>query len=293
MSQETERKGILLFVDTDIFLDAVFSNHGKAVLEGLMKVLDGNEVFLLLPEVIQMEILEGFNLWRTDLLKTVQGNLETVKILGFKEAAASPSKTGVNNKGSKDSNADLVDGLIKDHRKSLIKTISEFYISMLSDLNKVFSHKNTEVIPLDDDSILQGMKRSLLKKAPHTNREKRTESQHTKDVDCIAFESLVSALKKKDAESTGHLAICVRDRDYHGDNGDLHQDITLEISMFDPVHYADLYSMFEKELTIQIIENKTAQSVEEEGLTLSPRSGVDSSDDAISKPTGSNLLHEL
>jgi hypothetical protein len=100
------------------------------------------------------------------------------------------------------------------------------------------------------------MRRSLLKKSPYTKIEKITESAHTKDVDCIAFETLVAFYKKQTSKrNKDALIMCVSDKDYFSIDGVLHDDLKKDINV-ETKCYKTLSEMLEKEFKAQIGSKK-------------------------------------
>lgn len=278
----------LLFIDTNIFIDGIFSNSGNQILEELIKKLNDKKIVIILPEIIKMEIFNKFEEMKKGLIEKAENNLSIEKILGIDDNVKSKRKES--NAGK---NAKTIDGIIEKDRKKLINSINEFYKSMSTTISKLFNHKNTKIIELTDKLLLSGMRRSLLKIAPFTNTNKTGESAHTKDADCIAFESLIFHLKANNSKSKNSLIICVSDKDYHSKDGNLHTDISNDLKNFKFKSYKDLPSMFVNEFSDIQIETKqeTKKPTGNEVLTLAaPTSGIEQSSIAVKQNmSGSNL----
>lgn len=276
-------KKTLVFIDSSALVETIKGNFSGETLKEIIKLLNGNKLLLLIPEVTKTEIIEEANNLKDDLVKRVEGNLIINKILGIPEQQVQ-NETKKKKKEIRESNADLIDNLTKNNREVLIKNITDFYESISADLEKIFKHRNTEIIPLTDELIIAGMRRSLLKKAPYTGKDKSNESQHTKDTDCIAFESLTSFLKSLEIKKISHLAMCVRDKDYNSKDGKLHDDILVDISYLNPKYYEGLPQMINAEFKIKIGTEQLQKVTEgEEKLTLaSESSGIDYSSSSSS-----------
>ena len=244
-----------IFIDTNLFIDAVTSNEGENILGSIIKQLNKKSVKIVLPEVIKAEILTQYTYWKNGVIESVKGNLTTLNILGIKEGLTETDKKNrKKNKG--ETEAEKIDSVIEPHRKAMIKKIEGRYKSITKKIEQVFKHKNTKIVKLTDQILLAGMKRSLLKKSPYTKTEKITESAHTKDVDCIAFETLVAFYKKQGSKpSKNTLIMCVSDKDYFSNEGTLHDDLKKDINI-DTKCYKTLPDMLDKEFKAQINSKK-------------------------------------
>lgn len=280
MAKKTLSKKFL-FVDTNIFIDALTSNHGEQVIDELAKKLTESKIVLILPEVIKMEIITQYSSWEKDILEKAEENLSVESILGIRDTTGNGKKK--ERRG--ETEAKKIDDIISPDRKRLLEKIKGHYKVVSDDIEKVFGHKNTKVIDLTDQLLFAGMKRSLLKKSPYTRSDKATENAHTKDMDCIAFESLLSFISLQDEKkSKGNLVMCVSDKDYVSKSGDLHDDLKRDIGKFSKYsRYGSLIDMLKGEFKVEIgSKNKNVPTAREEGFTLSPKTGVvDSSADAL------------
>lgn len=240
-----------IFIDTNLFIDAVTSNEGENILSTIIKQLNKRSVKIVLPEVIKAEMLTQYAYWKDGVIENVERNLTTMSILGIKEGLTETDKKNKKkNKG--ETEAEKIDSVIEPHRAGMIKKIEGHYKSITKKIEQVFRHKNTEVVKLTDQILLAGMRRSLLKKSPYTRAEKITESAHTKDVDCIAFEALVAFYKKQTNKSTkSAMIMCVADKDYFSTDGILHDDLKKDIKI-ETKCYKTLPEMLDKEFKAQI-----------------------------------------
>lgn len=266
-----------IFIDTNLFIDAVTSNDGENILNSVLKQLAKKNTQFILPEVIKMEILTQYHYWKDGVVNSIKINLETKKILGINEALTDTEKK--NKKKQKgETEAEKINSVIEPYRKEMVKKIEEYYKSTSKKIDQIFKHKNTKIVALTDQILLAGMKRSLLKKAPYTRVEKATESAHTKDVDCIAFETLVVFCKKNtDEHKKDVLILCVSDRDYFSSDGKLHIDLIKDIKI-ENKNYRSIIEMLEKEFKIKIesrkfkkakgLENKTGSLAGSNGLLI-------------------------
>lgn len=284
-----KKRNKLLFVDTNIFLDAITSDFSVSIIKSFCEILDNNKVEFILPEVIKVEIITQYQYWKNDIVRIVEKNLSTENILGIEDTTDKNSKK---NQNKRESEIGIIDDLIKNDRNDVVAKIKKHYETVIQSLEKLFTHKNTKNIRLDYHLLLEGMKRSLLKKSPSTRTEKSTESAHTKDVDCVAFESLISYLESR-KESDDFLIICVSDKDYLSDDGKLHNDIESDLSQLSHSHYQDLLIMLEKEFQLNIATEDSQENMDkgEESLTLSPKAGIiEGSSESISQEKLSSSL---
>lgn len=251
-----------IFIDTNLFFDIMTSNNGENVLDAILAQLSKNNIKFILPEVIKVEIFTQYNSWKSSVIESIKINLETKKILGIKDALTDTEKKK-NKKQKGETEAEKIDSLIEPHRKKIVKKIEEHYQLILKKSDNVFKHKNTKILTLTNQILLAGMKRSLLKKAPYTKSEKQTESAHSKDVDCIAFETLVTFCKKVTNEKKKNVLImCVSDQDYFSSDGKIHFDLIKDIGIGNK-SYQSISVMFNKEFQINIEaqeENKGTKS---------------------------------
>lgn len=238
MVKKTTQKNYI-FIDTDVFLNTIVGNSSNDSLEKLSTELNKKKIFLILPEVIIKEIKKEFDNWKIDFFKKTEENLTTKKILGIQEQLTDKPKK---NNPTEITNIDLIDGLLKEKRNNLFLELREFYENLSKKFNLILENKNTKIIPLTDKLVLSGIKRSLLKKAPCTRSDKTKENAHTKDIDCIAFESLVSFLNKEKG-SKNNLFLCVKDSDYRQSSGELCFDISEDLKKFNLKDYKTIESM--------------------------------------------------
>lgn len=248
-----------LFIDTDVFFDAMTSNSSKEILNKLNNKLDDKNTFLILPVVILKEIEKLFENWKVDFFKKTEGNLTVKKILGIEEQL-----TNSNAKQKKRSyellNSDLIDKLIKEKRDNLLAEIKQFYADLSKKFDLILKHKNTIIIELTDELVLNGIKRSLLKKAPYTRNDKITENAHTKDVDCIAFESLLFYLNNENKVGTkDNLSLCIKDSDYRKLDRTLCEDISSDLKKFSLKDYETIELMLNDSSRVVSKTKKTEQ----------------------------------
>ena len=237
-----------------------------------------------------MEIITQYTSWKDGVTENIKGNLTTKKILGIEDLTEKDRNRKKKQKG--ETEAEKIDSVIELDRKEMIKKIKGHYESISGEIDKIFKHKNTAIVELTDQILIAGMKRSLLKKSPYTKTDKSTENAHTKDIDCIAFEALISFCnkhynkKKKDC-----LIMCVSDKDYLSSDGKLHGDMKGDIKM-EHKCYVNLQEMMNKEFKVKIdIEKlKKQKEISSKELTLSPKTGtVEGYSGVISSDLSSNF----
>lgn len=213
-----------LFTDADVFIDAIKGNAGKEILSLIKAELDNDKLILIIPEIIKSEIDYVFNNYRAEFFDQITDYLATRNILRIKDQLTNSKSIEVSQKEKLDnSRVKLIDALIADSRVELVDKIKSYYNSIYDEIALLLTHKNTKIIPLFPRVIINGLKRSLLKLAPYTN--KTTESAHVKDSDCVAFESLIYFIETKNVKRDDTLIMCVREKDYLNDNSNLKGDI--------------------------------------------------------------------
>ncbi len=211
-----------VFIDTCVFLDVLYSDSSSEIMGKIISELNSNKVTLILPKVILKEIEKDFKFWKKDLLSGIEKNLSIDLILGITDKEKTGGKDS--KKQKKTDNSLLIEKITKEDRLKLTKTVESFYNELETKLEFIFQHKNTKVIELDNNIILKGIERSLLKRAPSTKLDKKIEHQHMKDVDCIAFESLLSFFDSVSISKSDIFYLITGDSDYKMEDSDLLRD---------------------------------------------------------------------
>lgn len=207
----------LLFIDTNVFLHCVLQRTEDLdcePLKDIAKKLDDDKLLLIMPEITGNEI---FNTLKEEVSK-----LKEIIEENFKNLSQNISK-------GKDRVSRLITDSIKDSRENCLKRIDDANEKGLEIIKKIVAHKNTKKVKMTNDLILSGMKRSLLKRPPFSIEKNK--GSHTKDQDCIAFESLLFFLKKGKYKKY-ILITCIDDRDYKRkkDSNELKREIEEELS---------------------------------------------------------------
>ena len=247
----------IVFIDTNIFINCALEEAEKSdlkILEKIIKALQSGKMVLILPEIIQSEIIvnhrDGF-----DRLK-----IHAEKY--FENFGKEKSK--------------LLIKTLECSRKQILLEIENKRQSTLKIMQDIFKHKNTIKIKLTDALILLGLKRSLLMLPPYSNIDttknedrKREKWVYTKDQDCIAFESLLFYIKSHKEVKNATCIICSHDYDYFDKIGKiekLKKEIVndLEKKCSKVLFYSDPLSMLTKQFKAQyskkqVQEFKTAQ----------------------------------
>ena len=232
ISKEEEKR--LVFVDTSIFISCAMEQLEELDLGVLTKILSKMKVGgmdLVLPENTKAETLHQLEV-----------GFDRVKNFVVKQLTAKSEEKGSVSK--------ILERALANVRSNLLKEIERNKDNTKNVLNEIFSHKATHNIPITDELILSGMRRSVLKRAPFTN--KNSESTHTKDQDCIAFESVLKFLSDGNHKNT-KLIICADDGDFFEvDNKNkyvLHSDIINDVKSFceNPVGYRSPLEFLKKE----------------------------------------------
>lgn len=227
---EDNKPSKYIFIDTSVFFDVLQSDSSSQTLDALTKLLDQGKITIILPEVILMEIRKQFVIFKKELIEKLERQLSIEIILNVTDK----EKTGGKNKGKKSTNSDLIDSLTKTHRASLLKTVKDFYQGIENRLEDVFKHKNTKMIKLDNSIILKGIERSLLNRAPSEKLTGKNENQHLRDIDCMAFESVLNYINSKIVvNASDSISILVKDTDYIQEDGETLKDqIVKDLSKF-------------------------------------------------------------
>jgi len=235
----------IVFIDTNIFLacaTAEINDSDIDVLEKIHSRLERDEMTLLLPEVIKEETYRK--------LEEAFGR--------FREASKIPDAVGANPEQKKDAKLKLLKEIqqdeIKKANEQVLKKIKEREDAANKLLSKIFKHKNTVEIALSDEVILSGLRRSALVMRP-SSAANGDKAHHTKDIDCLAWESVLAGLKANEDFKSAALFICTRDSDYFGTSKD--ETIHKQISDDTKKHvgtvkgYSDLLKMLDAEFKIK------------------------------------------
>lgn len=267
-----------VFIDTNIFLDILYSDTSSDDLDKILKEINSKKITLLVPKVIQMEVLKDFAMWKKNFLESIAQKLKIDLILDVTEK----DKTGTGkDRKKKNNNTLLIDNLTKDSRDELVRKVSDFYTEIEDKLRSIFGNGNTKIIELSDSIIIKGIERSLLKKAPSTKLDKKTEHQHMKDVDCIAFESVLHFFSENKLSSYDIFHIFTTDSDYF-DEDKLRDDIKNDLSKFKDknIYHSQIAAdLFVKKSNAK----KIKESVVEPSLFSSDQGLVESSENLLSK----------
>lgn len=217
-----------MFIDTSIFLDILYSDDSLKNINKFIKELDSNKITLVLPVVIFKEIEKDFEFWKKELVDLIQKQLEIDCILGVTDGKTTGGKNSIDKK----TNGILIEKITRKNREEIIEIVKNFYKKIEEKINIIFEHKNTKKIMLNNDIILKGIERSLMKKAPSTKLDKKTEKQHLKDVDCIAFESILNFFEVESIKKNDIFYIIVKDDDYEDDKNFLRSDLVNDLLFF-------------------------------------------------------------
>ena len=147
-----------LFIDTDLILYTAFNTSNSQIFDDLLKLLDQGRI-LILPEIIQKEVVYNFEEIKNDFIKKANSNLSTKRILGIEEE----SVKGESKQKNKNKTYDVVfvDNFIEKDRNNLMFSIEKFYGEIFAKLQKIINHKNTKLVKLTDKLVMAGAKRSL------------------------------------------------------------------------------------------------------------------------------------
>ncbi len=233
ISKKVKKGRKFAFIDTSVFLNILYSDFSLEIIDKLNKELNNDKIFLIFPVVILREIQKDFEFWKKELLSSIENQIAIEYILGITDK----EKTGGKGSKNKNTNSLLIDKITKEDRQNIIKTVKVFYENIEKNINSIFQHKNTKILELNNDIILKGIERSLMKKAPSTKLDKKTESQHLKDVDCIAFETLLNFFNSETIMKDDMFYLITDDDDYKtSDDNCLRDDLIQDLSKFNKVN---------------------------------------------------------
>ncbi len=261
--KEQKKKEVItkmVFIDTSIFVDTNLEQLNR-----ILKILNKKKFILILPEVIRHEV--NFLLKETFLKKEenlgwcLKGIDKYIEDMEKEKSIKKGNKRRINKEYRK------IKKILLKQEKDLTSRKKEENMKKQKIIQKIFTSKNKEDIPLNNEIIFLGIKRSLTHKAPFTN--KSGEAQHKKDVDCIAFESIMFYLR--DNKTERQLIICVRDGDYNKKDKDnkatqeIHKDIKNDLKKYytKVKGYKSLTELLEKEFGEKISEKEKKEEKEE------------------------------
>lgn len=282
-----------ILLDTNIVIDMVIDRRNQvtdAVLESFIKLLDYNEIKLIVPEIVKVEthrhLKEELNLVGEQIKKVMKNidnlyGIATYKIDGLDiQEYKKHSKEGLNNAYK------MYQKNEKKYNSNLVKTI-----------DMVFNHKNSVVIPCDNFLSNAVMKRRIYKRAPFHKEKKESYA------DGLITETLINLGQYITLESSDE--ICFVTGNYSDfcvgkeDRTTLHADIVNDINevgvpckvkcintfgeligkeLKDNVKTANLSDEFAKELQIQYEEEMKQfesyfRDMDRESADLTPMNG--------------------
>lgn len=184
----------ILFLDSNVYIACIFQEKdslNKKPLEEILSFLEKGEIELLMPKLIEEEVLK--DLEKNEL--AVKGTIEAY-------FNSQPKK-----------NTPLISDALQNAKDRSLKKISSIRKEGEKLFKKIVKHKNTKKISLTDKILLRGIKRSLFKIAPgDSNAGEKNKTNHMIDSDCIIFESLLSLGNKKYKKKD--ILFCANDGDY-------------------------------------------------------------------------------
>ena len=93
-----------IFIDTNIFIEAVTSNEGGRILDLIINLSNKKYAKILLPEVIKAEIVTQYCYWKEGVIHSIRENLNTKNILGIREDLTNKGKNGKGKQNYKNRN---------------------------------------------------------------------------------------------------------------------------------------------------------------------------------------------
>lgn len=186
----------IFFIDSNAFIGCA-TQEAKGldldVLEKIEKNLNNKKMILLLPSVIKQEILMEHARKFEELLDLIAKNF-------LKQFPGDKGNILIN---------DILIKSKKDAREIILKKQKETILL----IKTIFRNKQTKKIPLVDKDIISGMKRACLQIPPYTKKQER-KSTYERDIDCIAYESILNYLTKFGNSKKDEIIFCTNDKDY-------------------------------------------------------------------------------
>lgn len=279
---------VYAFIDTDVFIRSLLGNYGDKILEILVINLDENKLTLIFPDIIKSEVLHLFTKEKRKTIERVTSNLEIRKVLGIQEPTTDEKKKNRSQNSivpTRDvSNSEKLDEVTKADRDNLLLKIENYYECIFKKLEDIFQHKNSKNIDVTNEIMLRGMKRSLMKLPPFS--DKTTEQSRTKDADCIAFEALIDLVNSDFIPVSEKLVMCLSDKDYIDQDGKIHEHIKIDLAKISSTVYrSEVVDFLESDLGAEI-SNKTKIELP----SATPEPSLASSEDQLdTKVASSNL----
>ncbi len=161
-----------LVLDTNIYINLCLKRSKSVTapcLASLLKLLDGNEIKIVLPDIIEKEFLRKIEPVFEDSerrLREFKNNIDKLFL---------PH--------------DIPDKLKQETKKNLMEILSKFknidIQEQIRPISDIMKHENTVLVPTNDDLLLKAFKRVIEKQAPAHNKNKRSEA------DCLIVESII------------------------------------------------------------------------------------------------------
>ncbi|MCK5061930.1 DUF4935 domain-containing protein [Candidatus Parcubacteria bacterium] len=276
MTQKANPK--IVFIDTNIYINCAyeeFEDLNLDVLDKIIENLDSDKMILVLPEIIKSEVLVNLKNRFDKIKKAIPDSFSSISFK--KELENNKSKT--------------VSKLISKSKKYFIKEFEKSNKSTIDIIQKVITHKNTNIVPLTDQLVLRGINRSLLKKAPYSKMEKA----YTKDCDCIAFETLKQYLTKLKNSKKYSCIICSDDSDYFKNikENKLSEDIILEVEKLSGkiIGYNNPLEMLKNEFEATYSEEEV-EKFKEEGVLRIWAHNIENTPERASRAAWASMLPE-
>lgn len=194
----------IVFIDTNVFIDCVYKmtdNLDCKPLEEILKKLEINELILILPEITEKEILEILSSKSNELKKKIDNSFNQVEKNVEHEMKKDEGKV-----------SRIIKDLIQQGKEKCTDGVQKEIEKGVKITKNIINHNNVKKVEMTDYLMLKGMRRSLFKVAPFEANNKK-KGVHTKDQDCIAFESILSFLKEGDYKGYTFI-VCAADADY-------------------------------------------------------------------------------
>lgn len=254
-----------LCIDTNIFIQCcLLELEGDNIdaLKQLHKLLDESKVYLLLPEVIELEFY-----------KKLQNKVDEIEQMVGKHKA-NINKDNFDDKIKKDLLSKL-DSVLKERERNASKVLKEIGV--------IFSHKNTFKIGLSTDIFIDAYKSFLRGEKPY-------KSNTIISQDCLIIQSLKYFLKDK---ADNPLYLCsLNTEDFAKNktsnisqthNPEIHPDVKKMLTSIQ--YYTNLFSLlneqFDQKYTSKEIEKLKEKEIHVDSFLVSSGASIKGEDDDI------------
>ena len=265
-----------VILDTNIYIDILFDrnrNVKKSLVESFIKLLDNNQVTLVVPEIIKFETLKHIDDEFAEVGKSIKNAKEAIdKIRSINADSDHPFDAEEKKKAARAPLNQLFD-IFEQHEADYKSGIENL-------INKLLEHSENKHIDSSSDLINSCLKRQVFKQAPFLKESKNCLADGLITATLVDIGSYIDL---KDDDEVVFVTGNTEDFSEKGNKSSLHPDIVRDIAaknlgdkvkyettfkqlinlrLKDEVENARLYEEFQKEL--EEMQQDYELSVEEE-----------------------------